>query len=171
MEKLFYDLSEQEFSSGRKVLLWIFSGVFFLAGAGIIFMNVVQHDQSIHITFCIPPFGIGLFTGIIAYMATSKKKDHYFLIDDDKIEYRFGLFKPVRITHKWSDINEIVMPHKERKILLKYKNNTQNIVNLNWLEKKKTHFIRRHFYHAAKEKNISIVSVAILPHQAGEAAK
>jgi hypothetical protein len=164
MEKLFYDLSEQEFSSGRKVLLWIFSGVFFLAGAGIIYMNVIQHDLSIHITFCIPPFGIGIFTGIIAFMATSKKKDHYFLMDNDKIEYRFGLFKPVKITHNWVDIKEIVMPHKERKVLLRYKNNNDHIVNLNWLERKKTHFIRRHFFYAAKEKNISIVNVKMLPN-------
>jgi hypothetical protein len=163
MEKLFYDLSKQEFSSGRKVLLWVFSGVFFLAGAGIIFMNVIQHDLSIHITFCIPPFGIGIFTGIIAFMATSKKKDHYFMMDDDKIEYRYGLFKPVKITHNWNDIKEIVMPHKEKKVLLRYKNNNDQIVNLNWLENKKTHFIRRHFYYAAKEKNISIVSVTMLP--------
>jgi hypothetical protein len=163
MEKLFYDLSEQEFSSGRKALLWIFSGVFFLAGAGIIFMNVIQHDLSIHITFCIPPFGIGVFTGIIAYMATSKKKDHFFLMDDDKIEFRFGLFKPVKVTHLWADINEILMPHKEKKVLLKYKNNTDHLVNLNWLEKKKTHFIRRQFYHAAREKNINIKSVKMLP--------
>jgi len=163
MEKLFYDLSEQEFSSGRKALLWGFSFAFFLAGAGIIFMNVIQHDLSIHITFCIPPFGIGIFTGIIALMASSKKKDHFFLIDDVKIEYRYGLFKPVKVSHNWSDIKEIKMPHKEKKVLLVYNNNTDHIINLNWLEKKKTHFIRRHFYHAAKEKNINIISVKMLP--------
>jgi hypothetical protein len=102
MEKLYYDLSKEEFSSGRKALLWVFSGVFILAGFAIIYMNVIQHDLSIHITFCIPPFGIGIFTGIIAFMATSKKKDHYFLMDDEKIEYRFGIFKPVKVSHKWA---------------------------------------------------------------------
>jgi hypothetical protein len=163
MEKLFYDLSKQEFSSGRKALLWIFSGAFFLAGAGIIFMNVVMNDQSIHISFSIPPFGICIFTGIIAYMATSKKKDHYFLMDDEKIEYKFGLFNPIKITHNWSDIEEILMPHKEKRALLVYKNKTEHVVNLNWLEKKKTHYIKRHFYHAAKEKNINISSPSTLP--------
>jgi hypothetical protein len=126
-------------------------------------MNVIQHDLSIHITFCIPPFGIGIFTAIVAFMATSKRKDHYFLIDDDKIEYRFGLLKPVKVTHLWADISEILMPHKEKKVLLRYKNKTEHILNLNWLEKKKTHFIRRHFFYAAKDKNISIVSVKMLP--------
>jgi hypothetical protein len=163
MEKLYYDLSKQEFSAGRKALLWIFSGVFFLAGFAIIYMNVILHDLSIHITFCIAPFGIGIFTGIIAWMASARKKDHYFLMDDEKIEYRFGLVKPVKVTHVWADIKEILMPHREKKVLLKYKNNTDHIINLNWLEKKKTHFIRRHFYSAAKEKNINIISVNMLP--------
>jgi hypothetical protein len=162
MEKLYYDLSKQEFSSGRKVLLWIFSGVFFLAGAGIIFMNVVQHDLSIHITFCIPPFGIGIFTGVIAYMATAKKKDHYFLMDNDKVEYKFGLVKPVKVTHLWNDISEIRVPHKEKKVLLVYKDKTEHIINLNWLEKKKTHFIKRHFYYTARENKINISSPANL---------
>jgi hypothetical protein len=163
MEKLFYDLSVNEFSSGRKILLWIFSGVFFLAGAGILYMNVIQHDASIHISFSIPPFGIGIFTAIVAYMASSTRKDHFFLMDDEKIEYRFGLIKPQKVTHLWSDMTEILMPHKEKKVLLKFKNNSEALVNLNWIEKKKTHHIRKHFFYAAREKNINIVRVNHLP--------
>jgi hypothetical protein len=158
MEKLYYDLSKEEFSAGRKALLWVFSGVFFLAGAGIIFMNVILKDLSIHITLCIPPFGIGIFTGIIAYMATSKKKDQYFLMDDEIVEYRFGFLKPVKITHRWTDVGEIIIPHNQKKVIVVYKNKTDHIINLNWLEKKKTHFIKRQFYHVAKEKNIIIKS-------------
>jgi hypothetical protein len=163
MEKLHYDLSKEEFSTGRKALLWIFSGVFFLAGAGIIFMNLILHDLSIHITFCIPPFGIAIFTGIIAYMATSKKKDNYFIMDDEKVEYRFGILKPVKFTHKWVDVEEIIIPHKEKKVLLRYKDKSFHLINLNWLERKKTHYIKRQFYHASREKNIGITSPAMLP--------
>jgi hypothetical protein len=163
MEKLFYDLSEHEFSRGRKILLWIFSAVFFFAGLGIIFMNLIQNDVTIHISYSAAPFGISIFVGIVAYLASTKRKDHYFLMDDEKIEYRFGLIKPVRINHKWTDVAEIVMPHKERKVLLKYKNNTEHLVNLNWLEKKKCHFIRKHFYYAAKDKNLVLTKVLTLP--------
>lgn len=163
MEKLFYDLSESEFSKGRKVLIWLFAAVFFLAGLGIIFMNTVLHDKSIHITFCIAPFGIALFASGVAYMASTKRKDHFFLMDDDKIEYRFGLFKPVRYYHKWDDIIEIMMPHKEKKVRVRYKDNSEYIVNLSWIEKKKSHHIRKHFYYAAKEKNISLIKVNMLP--------
>lgn len=163
MEKLFYDLSEHEFSRERKILLWIFSGVFFLAGLGIIFMNTIQHNLAIHISFSIAPFGISIFVGFIAIMATRKRKDHFFIMDDEKIEYRFGLLKPVKISHKWADIQEMIMPHKEKKVLLRYKDGSDHIVNFTWLEKKKTYFIRKHFYYAAREKNISLVKVINLP--------
>jgi len=163
MEKLFFDLSESEFSYSRKVLVWIFSAVFFLAGCGIIVMNTIMHDRSIHMTFAIAPFGISIFTAFVAYMASSKRKDHYFLIDNEKIEYRYGLFKPVRVTHHWEDIAEIVLPHKEKKVLLKYGSGAEKIVNLTWIEKKKAHFIRKHFYYASREKNITIRKVILLP--------
>lgn len=163
MEKLLYDLSEHEFSKSRKILVWLFSAVFFLAGLGIIYMNIIQHDISIHISFAIAPFCISIFGAIVAYLATTKRKDHYFLIDNDKIEYRYGLFKPVKCTHKWSDIKEIIIPHKERNIMVKYTDNKAYLINLNWLEKRKTHFIRKHFYYASKEKNIPLTKVMRIP--------
>jgi len=163
MENLFYDLSEQEFSKGRKILLWIFSGIFLLAGSAIVFMNLYQHNLNIHISFSIAPFGIGIFVGLIAVMATFKRKDHYFLIDNEKIEYRYGLIRPVKFSHKWVDIKEIHLPHKEKKVLLVYKDNSSFVVNLTWLEKKKTSHIRKYFFYIAKEKNLPVVKVMTLP--------
>jgi hypothetical protein len=163
MEKLFYDLSEQEFSKGRKILLWVFTSIFFLAGMGIIFMNVILHDRSIHISFCLAPFGISMVVGIISVMATFTRKGHYFLIDDEKIEFKFGMVKPVKHTYIWNDIKEIHLPHKEKKVLLLLKNNSSFVINLTWIEKKKTSHIRKHFFYAAKEKNIDIVKVQMLP--------
>lgn len=163
MENLYYDLSEQEFSKGRKILLWIFAGIFLFAGISIVFMNVFLHDLAIHISYSIAPFGIAIFVGVVAVMATFKRKDHFFRIDNDKIEYRYGMFKPVRYSHNWSEVKEIHLPHKEKKVLLVYTDNTQYVVNLTWLEKKKTSHIRKHFYYAAKEKNIKVVKVNLLP--------
>ncbi|MGD0582372.1 MAG: hypothetical protein ABR974_05430 [Bacteroidales bacterium] len=162
MEKLFFDLSESEFTKSRKILVWVFSAVFFFAGCGIVYMNTVLHDSTIHLSFAIAPFCIGIFTAFVAYMATSKKKDHYFIMDNEKVEYRFGLFKPVKCTHRWEEINQIMIPHKEKKIMVKYKDDSEHIINLNWIEKKKAHFIRRHFYYAAREKNIELVKVISL---------
>lgn len=163
MEKLFYDLSESEFSKSRKVLGWIFSAVFILAGCGIILMRTVFHDKSIQISFAIAPFGIGIFTAIVAYMASSKKQDHYFLMEDDRVEYRFGFFKPVKTIHKWADVKEIHIPHKEKKIMLKYNDGSNHIINLTWIEKKKSHHIKKHFYYASRDKSIELVKVTYLP--------
>jgi len=163
MENLFYDLSEQEFSIGRKILLWVFSGIFFLAGLGIIFMNTILHDKTIHISLCIAPFGISIAVLVIAIMSTFKRKDHYFLIDDEKIEFRFGIVKPVKHSYKWIDLKEIHLPHKEKKVLLVFKDDSTALVNLTWLEKKKTSHIRKHFFYSAKEKKIDIVKVMVLP--------
>jgi hypothetical protein len=162
MENLFYDLSEQEFSNGRKILLWVFTSLFFLAGVGIIFMNVILHDMSIHISFCVAPFGISIAVGIISFMATFTRKDHYFLIDNEKIEFRFGLVKPLKHSFNWNDIREIHLPHKEKKVLLLFMDNTSFIINLTWIERKKSSHIRKHFFYAAKEKNIGIVKVMTL---------
>jgi hypothetical protein len=162
MESLFYDLSEQEFSKGRKILLWLFSSIFFLTGMAVIFMNVILHDQSMHISLSFVPFGISILVCLIAIMATFKRKDHYFLIDNEKIEFRYGLVNPVRHSYKWDDINEIHLPHKEKKVLLLLKDNSSFIINLTWLEKKKTSHIRKHFFYAAREKNINVVKVLML---------
>ena len=164
MEKLFFDLTEHEFSKSRKILLWIFCSAFFLAGMGIIYMNVVRHQQYIHITFSIAPFGISLFVGIIAVMSSVKRSDLFFLIDDEGIAYRYGLFRPKKYQCKWSEIKEIHMPQKEKKILIVFNNDGTTMVNLNWIDKKRTGVIRKNIYYGAKEKNISIIRVPTLPH-------
>lgn len=163
MENLFYDLSEHEFSKGRKILLWVFSSIFFLAGLGIIFMNTIMHDKSIHISFSIAPFGISIAVCIIAIMSTFKRKDHYFLLDNEKIEFRYGLVKPVKHLFRWNDIKEIHLPHKEKKVLLLFKDNTSFVINLTWLEKRRASHIRKHFFYSAKEKKIDVVKVMVLP--------
>jgi hypothetical protein len=163
MENLNYNLSEEEFSKGRKILLWVFSLFFFLAGLGIIIMNLVLHDKSIHITFSIAPFCICIVVGMIAGMASFRKKDHFFIIDDDKVEFRYGLINPVKKTYLWSDIKEIHLPHKQRKVKLIMKNDSSYIINLTWIEKKKSSHIRKHFYYVAREKNINIIKFQVLP--------
>jgi hypothetical protein len=162
MENLNYDLSEQEFSKGRKILLWIFALIFFLAGMGIIFMNVVLHDKSIHITLSLAPFGISVVVGLIAILATFKSKGHFFLIDNEKIEFKFGTFKPTKHSFNWNDIKEVCMPHKEKKVQLIFKDNSSYTINLLWLERKKASHIRKHFFYVAKEKNIEVVKVQVL---------
>jgi hypothetical protein len=163
MENVNYNLSEEEFSIGRKLLLWGFSILFFLAGIAVVLMRVVFNDLSFHISFSLAPFGISIAVGFIAAMATFRKKDHYFIIDNDKIEFRYGMFKPAKQTYMWNDIKEMHLPHKQKKVKLIFKNDSFAIINLTWLEKKKSSHIRKHFFYAAKEKNINIVKLQTLP--------
>jgi hypothetical protein len=163
MESVNYNLSEHEFSKGRKILLWGFSAMFFLAGLGIIFMNAILHNKSIHIVLSIAPFSISLATGLIAAMATLRKKDHFFNIDDHKIEFKYGIFNPKKHTYLWDDVKEVHLPHKEKKVKLIMKNLSPVVIDLTWLEKKKTSHLRKHFYYAAREKNINIIKLMHLP--------
>jgi hypothetical protein len=163
MENLYYNLSEQEFSKGRKILLWVFASIFFLAGMGIIVMNVIQHNTSIHISLSAAPFGISFAVGIIAVLATFTRKDHYFKIDNDEIKFKYGTLNPVEQTFRWSDIKEIHLPHKQKKIKLIMKNDSSFVINLTWIEKKKSSHIRKHFFYVGKEKNINIVKMQVLP--------
>ena len=112
MEKMYYNLSEEEFSKGRKILLWIFVALFFLGGLIVLLAGPVFGFHEIKPSFSLAPFGISLIVGIISAFATIKRKDLFFLIDEDKIEFRYGLIRPKKYTFLWENIKEMVMPHK-----------------------------------------------------------
>jgi len=162
MENLYYNLSEQEFTKGRKILLWIFASLFFMAGMGIIFLNVIFHDKSIHISLSTAPFGICLVVSLIAIMASTGKKDHYFTIDDTKVDFKNGFIKTVQNTILWNDVKEIYFPHKQKKVKVVMKNDSFYIINLTWIEKKKSSHIRKHLYYVAREKNINIIKTQVI---------
>lgn len=157
MENLYYNLSEQEFTKGRKILLWIFASLFFLAGMGVIVLNVIFHDKSILLSVSTVPFGISLVVGIIAVMASTGKKDHYFVVDETKVEFKNGFFKPVITTILWNNVKEIHFPHKQKNVKVVLKDDTSLIINLTWIEKKKSSHIRKHLYYVSREKNITII--------------
>jgi len=159
MENLYYNLSQEEFSTGRKLLLWGFAGLFFLAGIYVLLISLVFGHKSITPVLSIAPFGISIVVSIIAALATIKRKDLFFLIDNDKIEFRYGIFKPARHLFKWIDIKELVMPHKQKKAKLLFKDGSSFVINLNWLQKKKAGLIRKHIFYAAREKDLKVVKV------------
>lgn len=163
MEKLYYNLSEEEYSKGRKILLWIFVAAFFLGGVYVAMLSPVFGVHHIKPSLSLAPFGISLIVGIISLFATVKRKDLYFLVDDDKIEFRYGIFRPKKNSFLWSDIKEFVIPHKERKIKLIFKDGTSYIINLTWLQRKKSSHIKKHLYNSAKAKNLNILKVILLP--------
>lgn len=159
MENLYYNLSEEEFSKSRKILLWSFALLFFLAGVYVLILSLVIGHKSIKAVLSVAPFGICLIVTIIAAFATVKRKDLFFSIDSDKIEFRYGIFRPKRHSFKWDFIKELIMPQKQKKAMLVFKDGTSFIINLNWLQKKKTGIIRKRIYYFAREKNLNVKKV------------
>ena len=144
MENLYFNLSEEEFSKGRKILLWVFSTLFLLAGIYILIINLVFGHKSIPLFISLITFGISLFVAVIAAFASIKRKNIFFLVDDEKIEFRFGILNPKKHSFKWSDIKELIIPHKQKKAMLRLNDGSTFLINLNWLQKKKSSLIRKH---------------------------
>jgi hypothetical protein len=159
MEKLYFNLSEEEFTKGRKILLWGFAGLFFLAGVYIIIISLVLVNKSVSAILSLVPFGISFVVSGIAAFATIKRKDMYFLVHEDKIEFRYGIINPKKQSFIWNDINELKMPHNQRKVMLLFKNGSSFIIDLTWLHKKKSNLIKKHIYHAAREKDLNVIKV------------
>lgn len=165
MEKLYCNLSEEEFSGTRKTLLWVFSGLFFLAGIWVFLLHFAfGHKESIPLVLSAAPFGISLVTGIIAFISSVKRKDQYFSLDNDMVEFRYGLFTPKKFSFRWSDVNELVIPHKQKKAMLHFKDGSSYTLDLTWLQKRKSSLIRKHIYQAAWEKQLKISKVMYLKH-------
>lgn len=163
MEKIYFNLSAEEFSKSRKVLLWIFSGLFFIAGIWVMLLHFVfGHKETIPLVLSAAPFGISIVTGIIATLSSLKGKEQYFSIDNDKLEFSFGILSPRHHSFNWSDIQEVVMPNKQKKAMLHFKNETSFLINLTWLQKTKAALIRKHIYQTASEKQLKVSRVQYL---------
>jgi hypothetical protein len=162
MENLFYNLSEEEFSKERKFLLWGFAAFFFMAGVYILVASLLLGQKSIAPVLSVVPLGISLVVAIIAGFATFKGTDLFFSINKDKIEYKFGIFKPVTHSFIWVDIKELVMPSRQKKIKLVFIDGSSFIINLSWMQRKKSSHIRKHIYHMAREKDLNVIKVMTL---------
>jgi len=159
MEILHINLSEKEFSKGSKILLWSFATLFLLAGVYVLFVSLVLGHKSIPAIICIAPLGISLIVFIIASFATFKGTDLFFLIDEDKIEYKYGFLKPADHLFRWSDIRELVMPHRQKKVKLIFNDGSSFIINLTWIQKEKSSDIRKQIFHVAREKDLPVKKV------------
>jgi hypothetical protein len=162
MENLYYNLSEEEFTKGRKILLWSFAAFFFLGGIYILIVSIIFGHKSIPAVISVAPFGISIVVSIIAAFATFKGTDLFFSVNNDKIEFRYGVFKPKTHSFNWVDVKELIMPHKQKKIKFIFKDGSFYIIDLTWVQKKKSSHIRKHIYHTAREKDLNVIKVTTL---------
>jgi len=158
MENLYYNLSEEEFSKSRKILLWIFAILFFIGGVYVL-LTPVFGIHNISPVLSLAPFGISFIVGVIAAFATIKRKDVFFSIDDEKIEFRYGLIKPKKYSFLWTNIKKMVIPHKEKKAKVIFSDGSSYVIDLSYIQRKKSHLIRKHLYQAARNKNLVIEKV------------
>jgi type III secretory pathway component EscR len=164
MEKLYFNLSEEEISKGRKIILWIVVVVFFIMGVYVAMLRPVFGVQDVKPVNSVALFGLSLLVGLVASYATFKRKDLFFLIDDEKVEFQYGIFKPKKYSFPWSTIREVVLPHKERKAKIIFKDKTSFIIDLSWLKRKKSTLIRKHLFYTARAQNINVLKVLHLSH-------
>lgn len=162
MESLYQNLSDKEFSRSSKTLLWIFATLFFMAGLYVLFVSLILKQISIPAMLSLAPFGISLVVFIIAAFATFKGKDMFFSVDMDKIEFRIGGLKPSTHLFHWNDIKELVMPQRQKKIKLHFKDGSIFIINLTWIQKEKSSKITKHVFHIAREKDLPVKKVSTI---------
>jgi hypothetical protein len=162
MENLYCNLSEEEFSKSRKILLWCFAGLFFCAGVYVLFVSLILREKSISPVLSIAPLGISLVVSIISAFATFKGTDLFFLIDKEKIEYKFGIFRPATHIFNWIDIKELIMPSRQKKIKLIFKDGSAFVINLTWIQRTKSSNITKHMYHMARSKDLNVRKVLTL---------
>lgn len=164
MEKLHYNLAEEQITGSRKYLLWIVTCFFFLGGIYVIMLRPVFGNESVNPWLSLAPLGIGFFIGLISLYATIKRKDIYFHIDDEIIEFRYGIFRPKKYSFQWNNVKKLVLPHRERKVKLMFADGTSFIIDLSYIQRKRSILIRKHLFHMAKSKNISVITVISLLH-------
>jgi hypothetical protein len=162
MESLYYNLSEEEFSNGRKTLLWVFAGLFFLSGMFILIKSFILGHDALPAVLSLAPFGISLIVFVIAVFASIKRTDLFFSVNDEEIEFRYGIINPKKYTFKWNEIAELKMPSKQKKAMLLFKNGNTFVINLTWLQRKKSSLIRKHIYYAARSKDLKVTKVNML---------
>lgn len=162
MERIYFNLSEEEFTKGRKILIWVVAILFIIGGIYVAMLSPVFGKHSVSPLLSIAPFGIGLIISAVAAFATIKRKNQFFLIDDDKVEFRYGMIRPVKNSFIWSDISKLVIPHKDRKAKFIFVNSSSYVINLTYIQRKKASLIRKHLFQAAREKNKEVLKVITL---------
>lgn len=156
MEVLRLNLSRNEFSMSKKVLLWIVGSMFLAAGIWAIYMRFVKKDSSIQPGLTVVLFALSAFLFFIASLASFRKREHFFYVDNETITYRYGLISSRHQSYNWSEIKKIVMKYNQRKAILVFNNDKQVTINLNWINKSNSQIILKHIYYASKYKGLPV---------------
>jgi len=162
MEKLHFNLSDEESSKGWRILLGLFATVFILSGIFILGNYYVLGRSNIPVSFAIVPFIIGILVAGIALYVSIRRKEQYFNINRDVIEFRYGIFKASHHSFKWDDLKELTLPRRQKKARLHMKDGSDFTINLTWLDRKKASMIRKCLIYIASERGLNMIKVVRL---------
>jgi hypothetical protein len=157
MENIEINLYEKEFSKGRKVLLLLFGSVLLATGLYNIALKLLKYDYLPSPGLTITTLSLGTLILLAAFFATSKRKNFFFRINADSLEYRYGLMIAKEGKFQWNDISKIYMPPKEKSFFIESNSGKITGINLNWIEGSKAIVIRKNIYYAARQLNKEIV--------------
>lgn len=156
MEDLYFNLSKEEFSKGRKILLWVISIAATAVTLFVIYLKFVMFDPNATLGLLIVLVGTTAFFYLIAILATAKRKEHFFKIDSELISYRYGLMFQKQHSYQWSDIKEVYFPPHSKKTAIILNNGKVVGINLTWIERNKSRMIRKHIFYTAKSKGLAL---------------
>lgn len=156
MEDLYFNLSKEEFSKGRKILLWIISIAATAVTLFVIYLRFVIFDPNATLGLLVVLAGTTTFFYLIAILATAKRKEHFFKINNELISYRYGLMFQKQQSYNWSDIKEVYFPPHSKKTALVLNDGKVVIINLTWIENNKSRMIRKHIFYTAKSKGLTL---------------
>lgn len=164
MESLYFDLTEETDSSVkmRVILLWVFAGLFFVVGLSVLLMEPLLDIHEIKPSLSLAPFGVFCIFGTFAILDMRKKKDIYFSVNDDAIEYRYGMIRAKKSILPWNVIKRLIVPHKEKKLMFQNKDGKNVVIDFTWIEKKKAGIIRKTICSGARDKDLDIWTVNYL---------
>ncbi|MCA1756090.1 MAG: hypothetical protein LC649_01345 [Bacteroidales bacterium] len=157
MQNIEINLYEKEFSKGRKILLLVFGSVLLATGLYNVALKVLKYDYLPSPGLTITTLSLGTLILLTAFFATSKRKNFFFRINSDILEYRYGLLVAKEGKFQWNDISKIYMPPKEKSFSLESNTGKITGINLNWIEGSKAITIRKNIYYAARQLNKDIV--------------
>lgn len=157
MDDLYFNLASEEFSKSRKILIWVIAIGTLLVSLWDSYLKFFKHDNYADLSLTLTLYLITFFMFTVAILATLKRKEHFFKVDQELISYRYGLLFPSHKTHYWPDIKKVYVPPHSKNIIIEARDGKVVHINLTWVEKNKSRIIRKHIFYTARDKGIDII--------------
>lgn len=157
MDDLYFNLASEEFSKSRKILIWIIAIITLLFSLWVSYLLFFTNDEQATKGLAITLYLVTAFMFMIAFLATKKRKEHFFKVDNEVIAYHYGLLFPSYHSYSWPEINKIYVPPHSKNTILILNNGKVVHINLTWVEKNKARIIRKHVFYTGRDKGIEIV--------------